>query len=261
MNPMNARFALRPSTAVLLGLLLLAGCGGGKKKPEERDPQNEAMVHYRMAQSVLGAGRIQEAIAEAERATTLAPANAEIANFYGQVLLLAGRYPQSEAAFKKALQADPYLTDVHNNLGALYHRMGRKAEAEEQFRAALADPSYPTPEKVHLNLGMLYASEGRDQEAIRELRKAVEIDPKYYSAHYELAVRLDTVGKLEEAAREYEVAAPDYKMSGEYHYRLGFAYLRLGNKVKAQEHLRKVLDVAPGSENAARADDLLKMVR
>ena len=244
----------------ILGLLVLEGCGGGKK-PERRDPATEAMTHYRMAQSLLSSGRIQESIVEVERATALAPSNAEIDNFHGQVLLLAGRYPQAEVAFGRALRNDPYLTDVHNNLGVLYHRMGKKAEAEEQYRSALADPSYPTPEKVRLNLGLLYTSEGRDDEAIRELRSAVEIDPKYYRAHYELAGRLDAVGKLEEAVREYEVAAPDYKMSGEYHYRLGFAYMRLGNAPKAQEHLRKVLDVAPGSENAARADELLKVAR
>ncbi len=241
------------------GALVLAACGGSRTVKQA--PATQATTHYRMAQALFKGGRITEALGEMDQATALAPLNAEMANFHGQVLLLAGRYPQAEKAFQKVLELDPYMTDTHNNLGALYDRMGRKTEAEEQYRLALADPAYTTPEKVRMNLGLLYASEGRDEEAVRELRKAVEIDPKYYQAHYELAARLDAAGKLEEATREYEVAAPDYRTSGEYHYRLGFAYLRLGDKARASEHLRKVLEVSPGSENAARADDLLKMVR
>ena len=57
------------------------------------------------------------------------------------------------------------------------------------------------------------------------------------------------------------MAAPDYAASADYHYRLGFTYLRLGNKPKAAEHLKRVIVLSPGSENAAKAQELLAMVR
>jgi Tfp pilus assembly protein PilF len=258
---MNWKRRLSIAVLVTAEVLALVGCGGGPPKKPKQDPATAAQTHYRMAQAMIKNGRISESLAEMDQAVALAPSNAEMANFHGQVLLLAGRYPLAEKELQRALALDPYMTDVRNNLGALYDRMGKKTEAEEQYRLALADPAFPSPEKVHLNLGMLYGSEGRNDEAIKELRTAVEIDPQYFQAHYELAGRLETAGKLDESAREYEVAAPDYRGSGEYHYRLGLVYLRLGNKPKAQEHLRRVVDLSPGSENASRADELLKTVR
>ncbi|HXV74919.1 MAG TPA: tetratricopeptide repeat protein, partial [Candidatus Polarisedimenticolaceae bacterium] len=163
-------------------------------------------------------------------------------------------------AFETALEHDPFLTDARNFLGAVYTEMGRIDDAEYQFREALEDPAYPTPEKVYLNLALAYVAQGRDEEAISELRTAVELNPKFYKAHYELASLLDRVGRIDEAAREYEVARPDYRNVGEFHYRLGFVYFRLGDRARARESLERAIEVAPGSNSAAQADDILKMM-
>ena len=71
---------------------------------------------------------------------------------------------------------------------------------------------------------------------------------------------LDRVGKIDEAALEYEVARPDYRNVGEFYYRLGFVYFRLGDQAKARENLERVIQVSPGSNSAAEANDLLKMI-
>jgi len=120
--------------------------------------------------------------------------------------------------------------------------------------------AYPTPEKVHLNLGLLYLSQGRQDEAIAEFRRGVEINPKFWRGHYELASALDKAGRLDEAISEYEVAVPDYKGNAEYHYRLGLAYMKDQQAPKAREHLSRCQELAPGSENASKALDLLKMI-
>ena len=41
---------------------------------------------------------------------------------------------------------------------------------------------------------------------------------------------------------------------------LAVAMDQLGDKNQAREHLTRVLEVSPGSESAAKADDLLKML-
>jgi len=114
---------------------------------------------------------------------------------------------------------------------------------------------------VYLNLGLLHASQGRYQEAIEALRSAVEISPRFYKAHFELASLLDREGNLDEAAREYEAATPAYRTIGEFHYRLGFVYFRLGDKGKAKDSLERAIDVAPGSNSAAQAGELLKLMK
>ena len=246
--------------SVLLLAGLLAGCSSKPPEPKP-DPMADMANKIRMAQAYLTSGRTKEALDELDKAIAAAPDNAGLRNYYGQVCFMTGKNDAAEAAFRKALEIDPELADAHNNLGALYDRMGRKNEAEKEYRLALAVPAYPTPEKVHLNLGFLYASQGRDEEAIHEYRKAVELVPKYYQAHFELASMLDKTGRIEEAVREYEVAAPGYGTSGDYYYRLGFGYFRLGDKFKARENLTRVIEISPGSEAAAKSDDLLRVMR
>jgi type IV pilus assembly protein PilF len=244
--------------AALAGLLASAACSGSKQPSPQRSVEEETSYKVRLARSQMNAGRIGEALDTVREAIALDPDSPGLYNFYGQIFLIAGRHEEAETALRKALALDPYMTDAHNNLGTVYLELSRTAEAEREFNLALEDPVYPTPEKVHLNLGLLYASQGRDREAIEALRKAVEIDTKYYRAHYELASILERTGLSEEAVREYEVAEPGYRGSGEYWYRRGMAYFRVGDRLKASESLHRTLSVAPGSPSAARADELLR---
>jgi superkiller protein 3 len=249
-------------TVVTIGLIaaaaMSASCGAPKAKP--KDPANETATNIRLAESYYRAGRVTEALSILQKAVESAPTNAPLLNYYGQLCFLSGRNPEAEKAFDRALTLDPYLTDARNNLGALYDATGRKTEAEKEYRKVLEDTTYSSPDKVYLNLGLLYSSQGREAESIASLRRAVEINPKFWRAHYELASTLDHAGQLDEAAREYEVAAPDYKSNGEYHYRLGLVYMKLGQSAVAREHLQRCEDLSPGSENAAKAYDLLKMI-
>ena len=244
--------------AVAVCAVILFACGGPKTKP--KDPASETATNIRLAESYFAAGKVNEALGILQKAVASQPDNAALRNYYGQLSFLAGRNDDAEQAFNKALELDPHLTDARNNLGALYDATGRKSEAEQQLLKVLADFSYASPEKAYLNLGILYLSQGRQAEAITHLRRAVEINPKFWRGHFELASVLDKAGQLDEAAREYEVAAPDYRANGEYHYRIGLAYMKLDQPAKAREHFTRCQELSPGSESASKAYDLLKML-
>jgi len=255
------RVPMQRSAMMVLMVALAAassGCGAPKAKP--KDPASETATNIRMAESYYAAGKVNEALAILEKAAASQPGNAALRNYYGQLSFLAGRNAVAEASFLKALELDPHLTDARNNLGALYDATGRKDLAEKEFLKVLADFTYASPEKAHLNLGILYLSQGRQDEAIDHLRKAVEINPKFWRGHFELASLLDKSGRYDEAAREYEVAAPDYKGNGEYHYRIGLAYMKLDQPGKAREHFVRCQELSPGSESASKAYDLMKML-
>jgi len=245
-------------TMVLMAGLAIA-CGGGKSP--QTTPQADSATQARMAESLLKAGRISESLATIDEAIAADPENVSLHHMRGMILFRAGRYAEAGRSFLRVLELDPYYTDARNFLGAIYSEQNDFNEAEQQFRRALEDAAYPTPELVHLNLGLLYEKQGRDEEALGQLRTAVEIDPKFYRAQFELASLLDRMERLEEAVRLYEVAEPGFRSSGEFYYRLGLAYFRLGRPQKSAEALRRAIDVAPGSESAARADELLKVVQ
>jgi tetratricopeptide (TPR) repeat protein len=246
------------ASAILVSVTL-SGCGG-KPAPQRSTVETSALYKARMAQSYMNAGRVGEALATLQEAIAVEPGNAALRLQYGQICFQAGRFTDAEAAFQKALEIDPYLTDAHNYLGTVYQELGRFADAEREYRKALEDPAYPTPELVYLNLGILYTDQEREEQALEALRTAVGINPKYYKAHFQLAALLERAGRFDEAAREYEVAEPDFRNNGDYFYRRGFTYFRLGKRDQARDMLGRVLTIAPGSESAARADELLDML-
>jgi type IV pilus assembly protein PilF len=246
---------------LLTGLML--GCGGGQNKKPPADPEpKELSVSQQMqlAQSQMTAGRVGESLATLDGAVATEPDNARLHQFYGETCLSGGLLQDAEKAFQKALELDPYLTDAHLYLGAVYQEMDRLADAEQQYLLALNNPAYPAPEKIYLGLGMLYQRQMRLDEAEKQLRTSVGIDPKFYRGHFELAGILEERGDLSEAIAEYVVAEPGFVNDAQYHYRLGFAYFRNGERHQARSRLNRAVDLAPGSVVAKDADDLLKMI-
>ena len=246
---------------LLAGTLVLAvGCTGARQSPTPKPIEKDAKYSVRLARSLFDGGRVSEALAELEQATERFPDDASLYNAYGSFLWTAGRSEQALAAFTRVLEIDPYFTDAHNHLGVVYLGQKDYGRSESEFKKALEDPAYPTPHFVYLNLGQLYAEQGRNDEAITAMSKSVGIDPGFFKAHFHLASLLDEIGQLIEAAREYEVAEPAFRNDGEYWYRRGFAYYRLGETGKARDSLLRVRSIAPGSESAARADELLSVL-
>ena len=248
--------------AVLLAVALVftGACTGVRQSPKTKPVEKDADYSMRLAKSFFDGGRVSEALATLEEAIERYPDDATLQNSYGSYCFRAARYEKALAAFHRVLEIDPYFTDAHNGLGVTYMEQKDYGRSESAFRQALEDPAYPTPQFVYLNLGLLYVEQGRDDEGITAMRKSVGIDPKYFKAHFHLASALDTIGQLIEAVREYEVAEPAFRNDGEYWYRRGFAYYRLGEKDKARDSLLRVRSIAPGSESAARADELLSVL-
>ncbi len=223
-------------------------------------PEDSVAYCVRMSQSMFNGGRVTDALRVLDECVQREPDNAALHHFRAQLAFRAGRLEEAEAGFLRAIAIDPYFADARNFLGAVYQELGRPDDAEREYRAALADPAYPTPEKVYLNLGQLYSDQGRDREAIESVRRAVELNPRYYQGHFVLAGLLERGDLLVEAAREYEVAEPGYRQNVEFYYRLGLAYFRLGQHDRARNSLSRALVVGPGSESASRADELLRMI-
>jgi superkiller protein 3 len=245
--------------ALVAGLAGATGCGR-PKTPEQTPIEHDKVYSVRMAESQFNGGRVSEALATLREAIERFPDDASLHHRYGLYCLQAARYDEAIAALDRALELDPHLTDAHNNLGIIYVELDEYTRAESEFRKVIADPAYPTPQMPYLNLGLLYTEQGRYEEAVSYLRKSVGIDPKFYKAHFHLASVLDRIGELEEASREYEVAEPAFRSDGEYWYRRGFTYYRLGEVERARESLLRVRSIAPGSESAARADELLEVL-
>jgi len=248
-------------TAAALILIAATSCGPRKPQMSNEPKMLTTAEKVRMADSFRNAGRMNDALELLDEVVADNDNDAQLHTVYGEYLFLAGRYPLAEKHLTRALELDPYLTDARNWLGVTLAQQENYDEARKQYEKALEDPAYPSPQLIYLNLGMLYRAQGLDQEGIRQFRRAVQIDPRFFKAHFELALALEAVGQFDEALDELSVAEPAYRSDGTYWYRRGFLEFRLQRAAQALDSLRRCLDVSPGSPAAAQARELMQVIQ
>ncbi|MGO9270388.1 MAG: tetratricopeptide repeat protein [Terriglobia bacterium] len=201
-----------------------------------------------------------------------------------------GRVEDAIAETEKALQLDPSLVRAHINLIILYGRTGNLEKAEEHYQTVVKMSPDQFPD-AHYNHGVLLLQEGKLDEAEKEFRRALEIDPSYAEAHNDLGYLLERLGRLTEAGAEYKKAIedkPDFRRAHfnlgrilvsqrqyqegieqfqqtltpvdeytpTYLYALGAAYGRAGDRANALRNLREARDQASRLGQAQLVKDI-----
>ncbi len=144
-----------------------------------------------------------EAVAEARRATTIAPdfaagfAALGYALFYGRLDAKAARAPY-ERGYQLALSD----VDVLSRYAVYCARVGRFGDAETAInRASALDPLNPTMFKSAGNIK--YAAKAYD-EAIALAREALALNPKRSTLHGDIGNAYIMLGDLEQAETEFD---------------------------------------------------------
>jgi TolB-like protein/class 3 adenylate cyclase/Tfp pilus assembly protein PilF len=186
-------------------------------------------------------------------------------------------FPQAEAAARKALELDDTLAEAHTSLGQflLFYDLDFAGSTREFERALALDPNYATAHHWYgvgpplalsqfdraiaegkraveldplslinnADLGWLYFNARRYNEAEAQARKTLEMDSRFYLAHYYLGEVLQLKGQLTEAIAEYKKAAElddDPFVLG----LLAQAYAKLGQRDEALKMLGQLQQLA-----------------
>ena len=171
-------------------LLLLAATLVPRKKSQERRPpaagsQSNPLLITWLLLCCLG----------------LLPARARAEGFFsrpqeqvqkGNELFHEQHYDQSIEQYERAEQLLSREPRVHFNRGDALFKLGRFKEAREAFLRSTGSDEPSLKKKTYYNIGNTYLSEGTPKEAIPFYRKALELDPSYDDARFnlELAVNL-----------------------------------------------------------------------
>jgi Tfp pilus assembly protein PilF len=108
-------------------------------------------------------------------------------------------------SYQKAIELKPDDAAMHNNFGLALARAGKYAEAQQELGRA-ADLDKPNAGKYFFNLGAILVNTGHNDEAYEAFKKAVEADPNYADAHYQIGVYL--LGKAQVSADGKVTPAP-----------------------------------------------------
>lgn len=206
----NSALNRRPDDAWLWeGLARFLDTGGNpasavaawKRVADARPSHNHTQIKYALA---LGrAGRGAEALALAKSVAARVPRLSGVQKSLGDILAQLGDFNGAVAQYRLAVGLDPANTDALVNLGTLRMREGAEAEAESLLRRALELQDNTT---AHNSLALLLAKRGDMNGALPHFQKASAALPDNASMHHNVGAVLLNLGRIADAAAEFEAA-------------------------------------------------------
>ncbi len=208
------------------------------------------VAHNNIANSYRLEGRLDDAIAEFQKALAIRPHPKVYANL-GAVYRKQGKITEALDTYDKALALNPNSKDAYMGRGLVRFAEHNYTAAEADFRRAIEiDQKYL---EAHTNLGATYMAEQKLDDAIREYRIALVINPFFPEAHFNLGVALMQKNQLDEAMEAFAMAvgeAPAFIPA-----RINYALLlyKAGDRDAAADQFREVLKIDPKNSAASRA--------
>lgn len=116
-------------------------------------------------------GRVEEGLAELDRARSLDPLSPVIRYNVGQTLLWNGRHAAAAEQFREALSLDSTFTPARGQLAFAYAAQRRYRDALEQFRRVVASRRGEPSAADLAQLGYGYAAAGQRDSAVAILAR------------------------------------------------------------------------------------------
>ena len=183
----------------------------------ERRQQNAAEVRANLDQGLqlYGQGEYAQALEVFDTAIGLDDKQPALWANLGNTYSKLNQDEQALEAYQTAINLAPDDPTLYQNLGGIYASMGDMEKAQELYEKAVSLSAYGDPKDAaanYYNMGVTLINSGKTPEAIDALRKAIEADPSYAEAHYQLGVCLLGVNEMEaslEHFKEYLELVPE----------------------------------------------------
>ena len=244
-------------------------------KELEFDPPDPYSLYY-LGRIRLTNGDVEEAIGRFEqvlRIGKLLDVQRRLAGAY----LSVDKVDQAAALLEPAVEAQPEQGDLHYLLGRAYRKKGRDADARREFQLAelwknkhqdeirlimevrrilrekkrddalrvVGELRTTADEHILLSLGMALGQHGLHREALPILQAAVERNPEYAEAHYNIgrahAVLSNPAESIQHLRKAVELRPELYEARS----LLGTTLVQLGENEEAIRNLRAAAEIRP----------------
>ena len=189
-----------------------AAAGTGKPSAEDAKKHAERIEKIKTlfaeGATATNEGRLDEAIAKFNAVLVDFPACLDCYNNLGVIYTRQKDWVKAEESYRKALGIDANTVDAYNGLATVFSQQGKTKEAQEMMAEATKRATSGGAgggSAVALYNAAVTAWNGNDfQKAHDLLQQGVKIDPNHAESHFMLGRVLINLGKLGDAATEFE---------------------------------------------------------
>jgi len=180
--------------------------------------------------------------------------------YYGNKEIKNENWNEAIKICEKALKWDPYLGQVYYDIGKILQNKGIYNLALEYFEKAAKYVDHPD---LPRDFALIYLKKGQLDKAAIKLRQAISYQKNkksmvpLYTDLGNTYLRLGRVKPAEEAFKNALKINPKYVNA---YYGLAGVYLRQNREAEALEELQKVIELAPDSEEAKYARDIMQKI-
>ena len=234
--------------------VVLSGCASDGELKEK------AKGHIRIGTAQIQAGQYAQALKELMEAEKLTPDDPVVHYNMGIAYERRGFADDALKEFRKAIALKADYSEAHNYLGTMQLARGMYDEAILSFNRALANPLYETPSVPLYNMGRACVAKGDLKGAYASFSEAIRKEPRTHLMPV-LELNLGVIdyrqGIYLEAERHLQKSVERAPNLAEAHYWLGMTQMQLRKRKEAAESFRKVIQLAPDSDWAAKSRENL----
>ena len=159
-----------------------------------------------------------------------------------QQLQQSGFLNEAEKLYREILKQIPEQPDCLHYLGLIFMQKGEEKQAASYLQKSLESGHNPI---YFSNYGMFLSRQGKHSEAIKQYKKAVEIQPDYAEAWFNLGVSSSHTGDLGTAEHAYEKAIFLKENYIKAMYNLACVQESQGKSAEANHTIQKIQSVTP----------------
>jgi type IV pilus assembly protein PilF len=169
--------------------VMVAGCvSSGSSFPSDKVSMHQASEYNtQLGVAYLRQGNRDLAMQKLQKAIGQNPDNADAYLGLGLLYDSIGDTNKAEASYREALDKAPDNPDVQNNYAVFLCQHGQQKKSERYFLAAAQNALYATPDAAYTNAGVCASQIPDLKTAEQYFRKALEVNPIFPDALYQMA--------------------------------------------------------------------------
>ena len=199
------------------------------------------------AVDLLRSERIDEAESALQEVLQRSPDQPDALHFLGVLRHTQGQMDEAVSLIQRALAAVPNNASAWNNLGNVLLLAGRGEEAADAYDHAVTHGEGTDAVRALNNLGVLHRKLGRLDRSELALRDAVERDPAFADAWYNLSTTLIKQGRVHDGLVAHSKAVALWPEDVQSRQEVIRALLLLDERERAARLLREWLASEPGN--------------